>query len=140
MTRTLLTKLLVAAAAVVPAVAYLGYAGIQDGGLVQYHVPVDQYLTDSHFKSLHVRLAGRVSTDGLVIGSGRLGAQFRLAGSTGSVPVTYAGVVPDLFKGGCEVLVEGKNGSDGVFHADNVLTKCASKYDAAGNPTGHGAK
>jgi len=140
MTRTLLTKLVVAAVAVVPAVAYLGYAGIQDGGLVQYHVPVDQYIKDAHFKTLHVRLAGKVAAEDLTIGSGRLGAQFRLQGTTGSVPVTYAGVVPDLFKGGCEVLVEGKNGSDGVFHADNILTKCASKYDTAGNPTGHGAK
>jgi cytochrome c-type biogenesis protein CcmE len=140
MTRTLLTKLVVAAVAVVPAVAYLGYAGIQDGGLVQYHVPVDQYIQDAHFKTLHVRLAGKVGTEDLNIGSGRLGAKFQLHGTTGSVPVTYAGVVPDLFKGGCEVLVEGKNGSDGVFHADNILTKCASKYDAAGNPTGHGAK
>src|SRR6185295_9596471 len=86
MTRTLLTKLLVAAVAVVPAVAYLGYAGIQDGGLVQYHVPVDQYLKDPHFKALHVRLAGKVSSEGLALGSGRLGAQFRLEGTTGNVP------------------------------------------------------
>src|SRR2546421_251863 len=118
MTRILITKLAIAAAAVIPAVTYLGYAGIQQGGLVQYHVPVDTYIKDSHFQALHVRLAGKVSPDGLAIGSGRLGAKFRMEGGTGSVPVSYTGVVPDLFKAGCEVLVEGKAGPDGVFHAD----------------------
>jgi len=138
MTRLLFTKFALAAAAIAPALTYLGYAGMQDGGLVQYHVPVDDYIKDAHLHPLHVRLAGHVAKDGLTIGSGRLGAQFQLEGATGNLNVKYAGVVPDLFKAGCEVLVEGKEGADGAFHADNILTKCASKYDAAA--TGHGTK
>jgi cytochrome c-type biogenesis protein CcmE len=140
MTRLLLTKLFVAAVAVIPAVGYLGYAGMQDGGLVQYHMPVDNYLANPQFQSQHVRLAGKVAIEGLSIGSGRLGARFHLIGDSKTLNVAYDQVVPDLFKAGCEVLVEGKLGSDGVFHADNILTKCASKYDASGKPTGHGAQ
>ena len=38
---------------------------------------------------------------------------------------------PDLFKDGAEVVVEGRlSGADGVFHADRVLAKCPSKFEA----------
>lgn len=39
---------------------------------------------------------------------------------------------PDLFKDGAEVVVEGRLASaDGPFHADKVLAKCPSKFEAA---------
>ena len=48
--------------------------------------------------------------------------------------VRYASLeLPDLFKDGAEVVVEGKvegEGSDAVFHASNVLAKCPSKFQA----------
>ena len=40
---------------------------------------------------------------------------------------------PDLFKDGAEVVVEGRftaAASGGVFHADRVLAKCPSKFEA----------
>jgi cytochrome c-type biogenesis protein CcmE len=62
------------------------------------------------------------------------GLHFRLRdveGST-SVPVVYRGSVPDLFKVGREVRVEGRLRS-GVFVAkrDSLRTKCPSKYTPA---------
>jgi len=48
--------------------------------------------------------------------------------------VRYASLeLPDLFKDGAEVVVEGKlegAGSHAVFHASNVLAKCPSKFQA----------
>jgi len=39
---------------------------------------------------------------------------------------------PDLFKDGAEVVVEGRLASaSGPFHADKVLAKCPSKFEAA---------
>jgi cytochrome c-type biogenesis protein CcmE len=128
-------KLIAAGALVLPAVTYLGYAGMKDG-VVQYHLKVDDYLNDSHYRTQRVRLAGNVAEQGLNIGTGRLGAKFLLEGQTRNVPVNYTGVVPDLFKAGCEVIVEGRLGPDGTFQSDLVLTKCASKYESAGH--GHG--
>ena len=53
--------------------------------------------------------------------------------------VVYAGLeTPDLFKDGAEVVVEGvlsSAGPDGVFHADKVLAKCPSKFEAAPEQT-----
>lgn len=126
-------KLISAGAVIVPAVAYLGFAGMKDG-MVQYHIQVDAYVKDAKYQNQRVRLAGKVSEENLSIGSGRLGAKFVLQGQTARVPVSYAGVVPDLFKAGCDVIVEGRADRDGTFKADVVMTKCASKYE----PNGHG--
>jgi len=52
-------------------------------------------------------------------------------------PVTYRGLVPDTFTDAndIEVIVEGRLGRDGVFHATEVLAKCGSRYDAAFDQT-----
>jgi cytochrome c-type biogenesis protein CcmE len=79
---------------------------------------------------------GRVSLMGQVVGtkSGDAhagGLRFRLrdvAGTT-TVPVVYKGSVPDLFKTGRDVVVDGRL-RNGVFIAvpDTLVTKCPSKY------------
>ena len=48
---------------------------------------------------------------------------------TESVPVTYSGVVPDPFREGREVIVEGEL-REGTFVAerDSLVTKCPSKF------------
>ena len=87
---------------------------------------------------LHGR-AGEVALVGKVTGSPAGnpqadGLRFRLrdvSGSGTSVPVVYRGSVPDLFKVGREVRVEGRL-RNGVFVAkkDSLRTKCPSKYVA----------
>ena len=44
------------------------------------------------------------------------------------IPVSYTGLLPDLFKEGKGVVAQGKLGSDGVFHADQVLAKHDENY------------
>ena len=79
---------------------------------------------------------GRVSLMGQVIGTPAgdahaAGLRFRIRdvkGST-SVPVVYKGSVPDLFRSGRDVVVDGRL-QGGVFVAvpDTLVTKCPSKY------------
>jgi cytochrome c-type biogenesis protein CcmE len=45
-----------------------------------------------------------------------------------SVPVTYKGILPDLFKEGKGVVAQGKLGADGVFSASEVLAKHDENY------------
>ncbi len=45
-----------------------------------------------------------------------------------TVPVIYEGPMPDNFREGRGVTVEGKLSEEGEFMASKVLTKCASKY------------
>ena len=44
------------------------------------------------------------------------------------VPVSYTGMLPDLFKEGKGVVAQGKLGTDGVFRAEQVLAKHDENY------------
>jgi cytochrome c-type biogenesis protein CcmE len=52
-------------------------------------------------------------------------------------PVVYRGIAPDTFTDGADVVVEGRMGEDGTFHATTLLAKCASRYE---NAPGEGGK
>lgn len=49
-----------------------------------------------------------------------------------TMPVTYAGTVPDPFRGGREIILTGSV-EDGVFvgERDTLVTKCPSKFSSA---------
>jgi cytochrome c-type biogenesis protein CcmE len=79
---------------------------------------------------------GRVSLVGKVVGpvTGRAhgaGMRFRVRDVEGkaSIPVVYRGSVPDLFRSGRDVVVDGRlrNGSF-VAVPGTLVTKCPSKY------------
>lgn len=44
------------------------------------------------------------------------------------IPVVYKGAIPDTFKPGVEVIVEGGIGDGGRFSAKTLMTKCPSRY------------
>ena len=46
------------------------------------------------------------------------------------MPVDYRGALPDIFRPGIQVVVEGRFQRDGVFHADQLLAKCPSRFQA----------
>ena len=122
-------KYTVAGAILLSAAAYLAYASMKDGWAC-YHLPVDAFLNSPQYQNQRVRLAGQVSTENLHAGAGRLNADFDLVANGRSVTVKYHGIVPEMFRPGGEVVVEGKLESPGVFKADVMMTKCASKYEA----------
>jgi cytochrome c-type biogenesis protein CcmE len=132
-----IVKYVAAGTVAVGALAYLAYASLKDEW-VSYHVTVDEFATKGEYRTQRVRLAGRVADEGLVTGAGRLGASFVLKGQSSEVNVNYKGVLPDLFKGGCEVIAEGRMDGAGVFRAELIMTKCASKYESDGK--GHPEK
>ena len=43
--------------------------------------------------------------------------------------VQYVGVKPDLLRNEAQAIVTGRLGQDGVFHADELLLKCPTKYE-----------
>lgn len=91
----------------------------------------------------HARVHGYVVTGSIQRDLAARSVRFRVqndaphAGGTpeGSLMVVYQGLeTPDMFKDGAEVVVEGvlqAAGPDGEFHADKVMAKCPSKFEAA---------
>ncbi|HUO09479.1 MAG TPA: cytochrome c maturation protein CcmE [Phycisphaerae bacterium] len=128
-------KLSVAAILLLSAVAYLTFAGVQKGWV--YTVGVDQFAANVEQHALRVRLCGTVSDEHLDVQKARLTANFLIKGEHATFPVLYHGVIPDMFKAGSEVVVEGRLNDAGQFQADTLMTKCASKYE--GMPKNHPA-
>lgn len=73
------------------------------------------------------RLGGIVEVGSLKRGAG-LQVEFRVTDTVKTVPVTYTGLLPDLFREGKGVVALGKVGPDGVFHANQVLAKHDENY------------
>ncbi|TFF20573.1 cytochrome c maturation protein CcmE [Jiella endophytica] len=74
-----------------------------------------------------IRLGGLVE-DGSVKRDGSSHVSFRVTDTVDSVPVTYTGILPDLFREGQGVIAEGTLGPDRVFVADTVLAKHDENY------------
>jgi cytochrome c-type biogenesis protein CcmE len=73
------------------------------------------------------RLGGLVEKGSVVRDAGTT-VRFVVTDGAKTLPVTYTGVLPDLFREGQGVVAEGMVEPDGVFHADSVLAKHDEKY------------
>lgn len=74
-----------------------------------------------------IRLGGLVEKGTIVRGQGTK-ITFSVTDTEKSVPVTYVGILPDLFREEQGVITEGSFGQDGVFMADSVLAKHDETY------------
>ena len=75
-----------------------------------------------------VRLGGMVETGSLVTAPDGVTIRFVVGDGTARVPVTFSGIVPDLFVEGSGVVAEGALGPDGTFLATNLLAKHDENY------------
>lgn len=51
--------------------------------------------------------------------------------SLARIKVLYEGVMPDLLRNEAQAIMTGTLGKDGVFHAEELLLKCPTKYEEA---------
>lgn len=106
---------------------YLAYTGVQDSK--SYYVTIKELNTmgNSAFTK-RLRVAGNV-VPGSIKRSGTH-VDFLLKEQDLTLPVSYTGTEapPDTFKDDSQALADGTYGRDGVFHANGLQAKCASKY------------
>jgi cytochrome c-type biogenesis protein CcmE len=76
------------------------------------------------------RLGGivQVGTVNTVVTAGTPVTNFRVTDGKASIPVTFTGVLPDLFREGQGVVAIGAMTPDGAFSADEVLAKHGASY------------
>jgi cytochrome c-type biogenesis protein CcmE len=131
-----------AIAIIVLALGYVAYTGVQENK--SYYVTIGelQKMGDSAY-SKHLRVSGFVQP-GSIKQSGTH-AEFILSENGQTLPVSYKGTEPppDTFKDNSQALAIGDLGKDGVFHANQLQAKCASKYapqqdGTAAQPAGKG--
>lgn len=85
-----------------------------------------------------VRVMGFVKEGSISQQADALVTQFTMRDSAGTrtLPVTFKGVTPGLFRDGTNVVAAGRLGDDGVFRATELMTKCPSKYEGMDAPHG----
>jgi len=111
------------AAVVAACVGYLIYSA--SGGSTEYYLTVSELRANA--PAGDVRVAGVVQDD-VTRSDGGLHVTFTENDGTASIPVDYKGTLPDIFKPGITVVVEGTLGDDGVFRARTLLAKCPSRF------------
>jgi cytochrome c-type biogenesis protein CcmE len=74
------------------------------------------------------RVGGMVEKDSIKRDPDGLTVRFVITDTLNKIPVSYKGILPDLFKEGKGAVVQGKLGTDGQFVADQVLAKHDENY------------
>mgnify|MGYP001409044147 CR=1 FL=1 len=78
-------------------------------------------------------LGGNVIKGSIQYSENKLDIYFNLKQGDATLPITHhSAAVPDLFKDGSQVIVEGVY-HEGIFIAENLMTKCASRYEEESN-------
>ncbi|MCM0756745.1 cytochrome c maturation protein CcmE [Desulfovibrio aminophilus] len=132
MTRTKSNKIvyLVALFLFLGGLGWLVLSGISEDSV--YFLNVSEALALEPAKREQARLFGSVDAADLRADAQSLGVSFNLLDKfdhSKSIRVNYRGAVPDTFKPGAEVIVEGRfDKADGAFTANTLITKCPSKY------------
>jgi cytochrome c-type biogenesis protein CcmE len=132
--RGTLIKLIVSVVVVGGAVSYL--LASSAGQAFEYYKHVDEVVPDvAAWQKKPLQLHGFVLPGSIKKrmdrDTGRLEYKFTVTNCGKEMEAMYAGVVPDTFKDGAEVVVKGTlDGS--AFHSTEVMAKCPSKYQATG--------
>ena len=74
------------------------------------------------------RIGGLVESGSVVRDKDALTVRFRVTDTAKTIPVSYTGILPDLFREGKGVVAQGRIGADGVFKASEVLAKHDENY------------
>jgi cytochrome c-type biogenesis protein CcmE len=116
-------------AVVIACLGYLVYSAT--GSSAEYYQTIAE--TRAHPSNENVRVLGVVQND-VEKSDGGLRVHFTAAAGGQSMPVDYRGTLPDIFQPGVQVVVDGRFGSDGVFHAQTLQAKCPSRF-STGSPS-----
>ena len=127
------SKFLIGGAIVLSTSGYLMWTSIRD--TATYYLTPTELATkvagDSRFVERGVKVGARVVNGTIERDPSGRSLTFKMTDGAHTYAVNYRGIAPDTFTDGVDVVVEGKLGSDGTFHATTLLAKCASRYENA---------
>ncbi len=120
---------IIAGIAIFAAIGYLVYANTS--ATAAYYMTVTELKSCTTCTTQSVRVAGVVQQGSIVRNDANQEVAFTIMQAGQSLPVTYSGVVPDIFRPGIEVVVEGHYSGHNPFQAQTLLAKCPSKFQSA---------
>lgn len=112
---------------IVLALGYVAYTGVQENKSYYFTLTELQKMNDQAYNK-HLRVSGFVQPGSIKRNGTHV--DFVLTENGNVMPVSYKGTEPppDTFKDNSQALAIGDLGKDGVFHANELQAKCASKY------------
>ena len=120
------TALILAGLAVLGGATLLVLNAFQSN-LVFFYTPT-QIAANEAPQGRNFRIGGLVEAGSVKRQPDGLTVHFVVTDTARNVPVTFTGILPDLFKEGKGVVAQGKLGADGVFAASEVLAKHDENY------------
>lgn len=120
-----LTLVLLAVAAVIGA-ALLALSSLKDQAAF-FYAPSD-LIKDGVVPGTAIRLGGMVARGSVRKQQDGVTTDFVVTDNAASIPVSYRGIVPDLFREGSGVVAEGRTTAAGAFVADTILAKHDERY------------
>jgi len=121
-------KFAVGSVVIVLTLSYLAYSGYQESKTYYHTVPELYTMKDNAYdKRLQVSgdvIPGSIKRDGKIV-------TFVIGAEPQTLQVKYVGKdpLPDTLIDRATAMATGRMGRDGVFVADTMLAKCASKYE-----------
>jgi len=128
------TKFGVGAGIIVAALGWLAWAGLQESK-TYYHTIAELSTLKGGEVRHRIRVGGDVRPGSIARYTGRVDFILQGEGRALAVSYTASDPLPDTFVDGSQALVEGRMAANGVFVADRIQAKCASKYEAAPGPS-----
>ncbi len=146
-------KFLIGGLLIVAAVVYLIVSSTQ--AAAQYYLTIDEMRSrGGEVYGRPLKLAGAVDGDSIAFDSQTLTLSFSMANvpadlqeieaggglakvlhdslqdpAASRLSVVYIGPKPDLIRHEAQAIVTGELGQDGIFHADELLLKCPTRYE-----------
>ena len=121
-------KFVVGSVVIILTLTFLGYSGFQESKAYYLTVTELYEQKDTRYEK-RLKVAGDV-VPGSILREGRA-IKFVISQENNTLPVVYVGTdaPPDTFVDRAQAVVEGSYGRDGVFTANKMQAKCASKYE-----------
>ncbi|MEM7431559.1 MAG: cytochrome c maturation protein CcmE [Pseudomonadota bacterium] len=110
----------------VVAAAALTLTAMRDN--MMFFIDVSDVVAGEYPADRNFRVGGLVVNESVHRVSGSLEMTFRVTDLECELPVSYTGVVPDLFAEGQGVVAHGRMGANGEFVADEILAKHDENY------------
>ena len=125
-------RFLIGGFVILAAISYLVVGGMKEA-MVYFKMPSELRAEENTMRGKFVRMGGMVVKGSLQKDLQNLTYRFELTDGSTTFPVYFKGVPPDLFSEGKGAVVEGRIGSDGVFHATTIMAKHAEEYRPQAN-------
>ena len=126
-------RFIVGAVLIAAAVSYLVYAGIRTTSM--YYLELGEFVARRDAlagETLRVKGWVRHGSIDRTVATNELRFELARQDDTSGIPVSYQGIMPDMFAEGREVVVEGRYDGRGLT-ARQIMTSCPSKYEPAGD-------